>query len=359
MIRGYAAFEAGLVLKPFEYKARELGAHDVEVEIHYSGICHSDLHAINGEWGPVVEPVIPGHEIVGVVAAVGSDVKKFKVGDSAAVGPQVLSCGACGECRKTSTQFCTEKAKVFLYNFSLRYPAGELAHGGYARGIRAHEQFVHRLPEGLPMEAAAPLLCAGATVFRPLRENKVGPGSRVGVIGIGGLGHLAIQFAAKMGAAEVVAISSSQRKAAEASALGATKYLNSSDAAAMAAAAGSLDLILMTASFALDWNAYFNLLAPNGSFVFLGAPGGASVQIPVMSFIMKGIRVSGSLIGSADETQATLDFAAKHGVLPWVHVTALDNVNAAVQLAYKNELPEGKYRIVLSVKEGSEQLSKM
>lgn len=335
---GYASHGHGKPLEKWSYVPRPLGADDVEVAISHCGICHSDIHTLDSGWGPTTYPVIVGHEIVGKVTAVGPNVKKLKVGDRAAVGAQVWSCQQCKDCHNGHEPHCP--SMVFTYN--AKYQDGQTAYGGYADRVRVDSSYTFKVPDGLDSAEAAPLLCAGVTVFAPIHRLGVKKGTRVGVVGIGGLGHYAIQFAAKLGA-EVTAISSGDRKKDDAAKLGAHKYINFSDKAQVSAASRSLDVLLSTVSSATDLDSYISLLDTNGDFVLLGAPENPISFYP-FSIIGKRIRFSGSLIGSPKEIELTLEFAVKHNIKSWIEIKPIDQVNEAIESVRQGK---PRFRIVL------------
>ena len=265
-IQGLAAHAAGAELLPFRYDPGELGAQEVEIGITHCGICHSDLHLISNDWGISQYPFIPGHEIVGTVTGIGSQVRSLKVGQRVGLGWQSNSCGQCEWCSRGLENLCPYQEATCVHR-----------HGGYASGVRANARFVSPIPDALPSEQAAPLLCGGITVYSPLRDHGVNPSSRVGVIGIGGLGHIAIQFAKVFGA-EVIAFSTSTSKEEEARSLGAHHFVNSRESKAMKDVAGSLDFILNTANADQDWNVYIQALRPTGTLCFVGIPPSATTS---------------------------------------------------------------------------------
>ncbi|ARU63784.1 alcohol dehydrogenase [Tumebacillus avium] len=329
---------------PFEkttMERRELRPHDVLIEIQYSGICHSDIHSAHGEWGGGMFPMVPGHEIAGVVAAVGAEVTKFAVGDRVGVGCFVDSCGECEYCLSGEEQYCT-KGVVSTYN-SLDYD-GNPTYGGYSQKIVVTEGFVVRIPDGLPMDAASPLLCAGITTFSPLKHWKAGPGKKVAIVGMGGLGHLAIQFAHALGA-EVTVLSRSLDKQAEALSFGADQYFATSDKETFKSLAGRFDLILNTVSANLPVDAYLSLLRVDGTLVNVGAPSERD-QYHVFSLIMGRRSIAGSLVGGIRETQEMLDFAAEHGIVPQIEVISADQVDEAYERVLKSDV---RYRFVIDI----------
>jgi uncharacterized zinc-type alcohol dehydrogenase-like protein len=331
---GYAAHSSDAHMVPYHFERRDLRANDVAIEILFSGICHSDLHTVNGDWGPQPYPLVPGHEIVGRVLEVGPEVKSYKVGDHVGVGCMVDSCQACDQCDHGEEQYC-RNGMTPTYGAKDRI-SGEITQGGYSKHIVVREEFVLRIPEGLDMSRAAPILCAGITTFSPLRTWNIGEGSRVGVIGLGGLGHMAVKLAVAMGA-EVTVLSRSSKKEAEAKELGAKGILASSDEDAMAKATASMDLIIDTVPVEHDVSPYASLLDVDGTLVIVGQVG------PMHGFnsvpmIFGRRRVAGSLIGGVKETQEVLDFCAKHNILPVCEVIRPDEVNDAYRVMEKGDI---------------------
>ena len=322
---GYAAESAGAELKPFHFNRRDLRPNDVAIEILYSGICHSDLHTVNGDWGEQPYPLIPGHEIVGRVTAIGADVKKYQVGENVAVGCMVDSCQNCDQCEQGDEQFC-RNGLTATYGSRDRL-SGEVTQGGYYKNIVVREEFVLKVPESLSLETAAPILCAGITTYSPLKAWKVGPGTRVGVIGLGGLGHMAVKLAVAMGA-EVTVISRSKDKQENAKAIGATGILCSKDQDEMQKAANSFDFILDTVPVKHDFNTYMPLLDVDGSLVLVGQIGPME-EIMTVPLVFGRRRIAGSLIGGIAETQEVLDFCAQHGIHPECKMINIDQVNQA------------------------------
>ena len=322
---GYAAHDSEKPLEPYHFERRALRDEDVSIEILYCGVCHSDLHTAENDWGWTQYPVVPGHEIVGRVLEVGSGVTKYKVGDNVAVGCMVDSCLSCDQCHHGEEQFCRE-GMVGTYSGKDRI-SGELTQGGYSKHIVVREEFVLSVPEGLDLAKCAPILCAGITTYSPLRTWNVGPGSRVGVIGLGGLGHMAIKIAAAMGA-HVTAISRSDKKKQQVLSYGAKDLLVSSDEAAMQAHANQFDVIINTIPVKHDFTPYIPLLDIDGTQVLVGQVGelAESNSVPLL---MGRRRVAGSLIGGIAQTQEILDFCALHNILPEVEMIKMDQINHA------------------------------
>lgn len=333
---GYAAFSNDAHMKPYHFERRDLRANDVAIEILYCGVCHSDLHTVNGDWGPQPYPLIPGHEIVGVVTAIGDDVKNYKVGQNVAVGCMVDSCQDCDQCHNHEEQFC-RNGMTPTYGAPDRI-SGDTTQGGYSKHIVVREEFVLNVPEGMDLAKTAPILCAGITTFSPLRTWGVKQGTRVGVIGLGGLGHMAVKLAAAMGA-EVTAISRSNKKEAEAKAMGAKDILVSTDEDAMKAAANSFDLIIDTAPVKHDVGHYAPLLDIDGTIVIVGQVGPME-ELMTPPLVMGRRRVAGSLIGGIKETQEVLDFCAEHGIYPDCQMIKMDEINGAFETLAKGDLAQ-------------------
>jgi len=322
---GYAAHSENTELAPYHFERRELRPNDVAIDITYCGVCHSDLHTVNGDWGPQPYPLVPGHEIVGIVSAVGSEASKYKVGDKVAVGCMVDSCQECDHCHDGEEQYC-RNGMTPTYGVPDR-KTGDITQGGYSKHIVVREEFVLRIPENLDMSRAAPILCAGITTYSPLRTWKVTKGSRVGVIGLGGLGHMAVKLAVAMGA-EVTVISRSNNKETQAKEIGAKGILVSSDQQAMQQAASSLDLIIDTVPVKHDINIYVPLLDLDGTLTIVGQIG--PLEEPMtLPLVLGRRRVAGSLIGGITETQELLDFCAEHQVYPECETIKMEQINDA------------------------------
>lgn len=339
---GYAANAKASPLKPHVFERRELRPNDVCMEVLYCGICHSDMHMVNDDWGMAVFPMVPGHEIIGRVTAVGTDVKKYKVGDNVAVGCMVDSCMVCDQCRNGEEQLCREFAT--LTYCSCDRIDGSITQGGYSKHLVAREEFVLRVPDGLDLSKAAPLLCAGITTYSPLRTWQVGPGSRVGVVGLGGLGHMAVKLASAMGA-DVTVISRSASREAEAKRLGADHLLVSSDQDAMAQAANSFDLIIDTVPVKHDINPYTLLLDVDGTLCIVGQVG-PTPEFDSTPLLFGRRRIAGSPIGGIAETQEMLNFCAKKNVLPDCEMISIQDVNDAYARLAKSDV---KYRFVIDM----------
>ena len=338
---GYAAHDKSSPLVPFSFERREPGPKDVVVEIAYSGICHSDIHQVRDEWANAMYPMVPGHEIVGHVTAVGAEVTKFKVGDLAGVGVTVETCMECENCKAGAEPYCL-KGMVGTYN--AKDYAGNMTYGGYADNIVAPEHYVYSISPKLDLAGVAPLLCAGITTWSPLRHWKVGPGMNVGVVGLGGLGHMALKFAHSLGA-HVVQFTTSAGKADDAKKLGADEVVVTKDANDMAKHAGSLDFIVDCVSAPHDLNAYLNLLRLNGTLCLVGLP---EVPLPVGAFSMVTNRrsLSGSMIGGMQETQEMLDYCAEKNIVADIELTTVDKLDEAYARVVKGDV---KYRFVIDM----------
>jgi uncharacterized zinc-type alcohol dehydrogenase-like protein len=340
---GYAAQSKTAPLAPFHFDRRDPGPNDVAIAIDFCGICHSDIHQVRGEWGRELYPMVPGHEIVGHVTAVGSEVTRFKVGDRAAVGVIVESCMHCDNCKASLEVYCSDGGAVDTYNAVLRN--GERTYGGYADSIVTPEHFVHTLSPTVDMAATAPLLCAGITTYSPLRHWKVGPGMKVGVVGLGGLGHLGLKFAHAFGA-HVIQFTTSESKVEDAKKLGADEVIISKDADAMARHAGSFDFILDCVSAPHDMNAYLNLIRLDGTLCLVGLPDQPLTVAP-FSLLANRRSLAGSAIGGMKETQEMLDFCAEHNIVSDIELIGYDKLPEAYERVIKGDV---KYRFVLDGK---------
>ena len=340
---GYAARDAKSPLAPFTFERRALRPSDVRIEILYTGVCHSDLHTARNDWGGTKYPVVPGHEIIGRVTAVGDNVTKFKVGDLAGVGCLVDSCQDCASCAEGLEQYC-EKGFVLTYNGKDK-ESGERTYGGYADAIVVTESFVLHVPKNLDLKAVAPLLCAGITTYSPLRHWKVQAGQKVGIIGLGGLGHMGVKFAHALGA-KVVVITTSPGKEADARRLGADEVLISKDAAAMKKHASSFDFILNTVPVGHDINPSVGRLTRDAAMVNGGAIDPLKGNVNSGALIFARRTVAGSLIGGIAETQEMLDFCGEHNVVSDVEMIDMQSINEAYERMLKSDV---KYRFVIDM----------
>ncbi|MFB6466806.1 NAD(P)-dependent alcohol dehydrogenase [Cytobacillus sp. Hz8] len=330
--------------KPFheaEIKRRDLDLHDVLIEIKYAGICHSDIHTAHGEWGEVNYPLVPGHEIAGIVTEVGAEVTKFKIGDRVGVGCMVDSCGECENCRKGEEQYCL-KGNVPTYAGVDKY--GEPTQGGYSTHIVVTEGFVVRIPDSIELDAAAPLLCAGITTFSPLNHWGAGPGKKVAIVGMGGLGHMAVQIAHAMGA-EVTVLSQTLKKKDDGLKLGADHYYATSEPETFEKLAGTFDLMINTVSAKINLNQYLGLLTLDGTLVNVGAPA-EPLSLNVINLIGHRRSFAGSMIGGIRETQEMLDFCAKHNIVPKIEVISADQIDEAYKRVLASDV---KYRFVIDI----------
>ncbi|MDB5661181.1 MAG: Alcohol dehydrogenase zinc-binding domain protein [Cypionkella sp.] len=339
---GFAAHSASSNLAPFNFTRRAPRPNDVVMEILYCGVCHSDLHWAHNDWGWTTFPAVPGHEIVGRVIEVGAAVTKHQIGDHVAVGCMVDSCQHCDQCQKGEEQLCRE-GSTGTYGGTDRITK-DMTYGGYSKHLVVREEFVLRMPDGLDISKAAPLLCAGITTWSPLRTWKVGPGSRVGVIGLGGLGHMAVKLAAGLGA-HVTVVSRTADKAADAKALGAAGMLLSTDANAMTDAANAFDLIIDTVPIKHDLQPYLPLLDVDGTLVIVGQVG-PMAELSTVPLLMGRRRIAGSPIGGIRETQEMLDFCAENNILPEVEMIRMDEINAAFARMEKSDV---RYRFVVDM----------
>lgn len=339
----WAAQDAKSKLAPFEYQPRELRDHDVQIEVLFCGVCHSDLHQARNEWKNTVFPVVPGHEIVGRVTAVGGHAKKYKVGDLVGVGCLVDSCRTCDSCKEDLEQFC-ENGFTGTYNGKDRV-TGDITYGGYSTQVVVTEDFVLRIPENLDPAAAAPLLCAGITTFSPLNHWGVGPGKKVGIVGLGGLGHMGVKIAHAMGA-HVVLFTTSPSKIEDGKRLGADEVVISKDPEQMAAQANSFDFILNTVAAQHDLNPFINLLRRDGTMTLVGVPEHDHPAPQVVNLVFKRRSVAGSLIGGIKETQEMLDFCGKHNITSDIEMIKIDQINEAYERMLKSDV---KYRFVIDI----------
>ena len=342
-VRGYAAHSATSALGLFSFVRRDPRPNDVAIEIEFAGVCHSDLHTVRGDWGVPRYPVVPGHEIIGRVTAVGADVTRFTVGQRVGVGCMVDSCQHCPACAQGLEQYC-ENGMTGTYNDVDRHD-GTSTQGGYSERIVVSEQFVVNVPEHLDPAGAAPLLCAGITTWSPLRHWKVGPGSKVAVVGLGGLGHMALKLAKAMGA-EVTLFSRSPGKEADAQRLGASHVVISTDPAQMKAVRGQFDLIIDTVPYVHELNPYVSTLAVSGTLVLVGYLGPLEEMLNTAPMVMGRKSVAGSVIGGIAETQEMLDFCGQHGITADIERIDIGSVNDAYERMLKSDV---KYRFVIDI----------
>jgi alcohol dehydrogenase (NADP+) len=339
IVSAYAATSATEPLTKTTITRRDPGPHDVAIEIKFSGICHSDIHTVWAEWGEPAYPVVPGHEIAGIVTAVGPAVTRYQVGDRVGVGCFVDSCRECASCRAGLEQYC-ERGMIGTYNAVGR--DGQPTQGGYSGAIVVDQNYVLRIPDTISLDAAAPLLCAGITMYSPLRHWDAGPGKRIAIIGLGGLGHMGVKLAAAMGA-DVTVLSQSLKKLEDGLRLGASEYYATSDPDTFTKLARSFDLIINTVSANLDLGAYLDLLSVDGTLVEVGIPEQPMV-VPAVQLVGARRNLSGSMIGGIAETQEMLDFCAEHGVTPEIEVIAPDYINEAYQRVLASDV---RYRFVI------------
>jgi alcohol dehydrogenase (NADP+) len=340
--KGFAAQTATTPLAPFSFERRELSQKDVLIDILYCGVCHSDIHQVRDEWGGSIFPMVPGHEIVGRISKIGSAVTNFKVGDLAGVGCFVDSCRTCASCKEGLEQYC-EQGMVGTYN-SLERDRKTPTYGGYSSKIVVDESYTLHVSEKLSLDRVAPLLCAGITTYSPIMHWKIGKGHQVAVLGLGGLGHMAVKLAASLGS-EVTVLSTSKSKEKDAKALGAHNFALTSDQSVLKSLKGKFDFILDTVSAQHDLNLYLSLLKRDGTLIVVGAPPEAQ---PLSHFSLIGGRkkIGGSLIGGIKETQEMLDYCAKHNIMSDVEVIPIQKINEAYQRMLKNDV---KYRFVIDM----------
>ncbi|MDH2907713.1 MAG: NAD(P)-dependent alcohol dehydrogenase [Candidatus Nitrosotalea sp.] len=341
-VQGYAAQSAKATLVPYSFERRELGDNDVLVEIQYCGICHTDIHQVGDEWGGSIFPMVPGHEITGIVSKTGSKVTRYKIGDKVGVGCFVNSCRKCDACKKNLEQYCTD-GMITTYNGTEK--DGTITQGGYSNRIVVDENYVLRIPDSLPLDKAAPLLCAGITLYSPLMHWKAGPGKKVAIIGLGGIGHMGVKIAHALGA-EVTVLSHSLKKQEDGKKLGADYFYATSNPETFEKLKGHFDLIINTVSAELDWNQYLELLALDGSMVVVGIP---EKQTSVGAFpLVAGRRsLAGSLIGGIKETQEMLDFCAKNNIASEIELIPIQKVNEAYKRILNSDV---RYRFVIDIK---------
>lgn len=337
----YAAVTAKAPLTPFSFERREPREHDVVIDILYCGICHSDIHQTRAEWGDAIFPMVPGHEITGVVSRVGAQVSHYQVGDRVGVGVFVDSCRHCEECRNHLEQYCSGGT---IWTYNSRETDGAPTYGGYSDTIVVDEAYVLRMPENLSLDAAAPLLCAGVTLYSPLKHWEAGPGKKVAIVGMGGLGHIGVKIAHAMGA-EVTVLSHSLKKEADGRRLGADRFFATSDSQTFTRLQKSFDLIVNTVSADIDWNAYLKLLKVDGAMVMVGLPGH---DVPVSAFALTDGRrsLAGSSIGGIQETQEMLDFCSAHSIACDIECIPIQQVNEAYERVLKSDV---RYRFVIDM----------
>lgn len=340
--KAYAAQSPGAPVAPWQFEHRDVRPHDIQIEILYCGVCHSDLHQVNNDWFPGIFPMVPGHEIVGKVVSVGNHVKKFKVGDLAAVGCMVDSCQVCENCKADLEQYCLE-GNTQTYNSMGR--DGVPTYGGYSSTIVVREEFVLSVSDKLSLAATAPLLCAGITTYSPLRHWKVGKGHKLAVLGLGGLGHMGVKFGVAFGA-EVTVLSTSADKEKDAKALGAHHFVVTKDAAQVEAVKGSFDFILDTVSAKHDLHLYLSLLRTNGVHICVGAPSDP-YQLSAFPLLIGRKSVAGSGIGGIKETQEMLDFCAENNIVSDIELIDIKDINTAYERMLKGDV---RYRFVIDMK---------
>ena len=341
----FAAFDPSTPLGPFSLERREPGPTDVQIDILYCGVCHSDLHTAKAEWGGTVYPCVPGHEIVGRITAVGADVKGFAVGGLAAVGCMVDACRTCDSCRAGLEQYCDRSATVYTYNSKDPHGAGPVTYGGYSSRIVVDQTFCLRISEKLPLAAVAPLLCAGVTTWSPLRHWGAGPGKKVGVVGLGGLGHMGVKLSHALGA-HTVMFTTSPAKAEDARRLGADEVVISTDAATMKKHASSFDLILDTAAASHDLDAYTVLLRRDATLALMGVPQYPHPSPSVGKLLNKRRSIAASLIGGIRETQDMLDFCAEHNLVSDIEIIPIQQINEAYARMLRSDV---RYRFVIDM----------
>jgi uncharacterized zinc-type alcohol dehydrogenase-like protein len=338
--RGYTALSSGSALVSYEFERRDLGAHDVALDIKYAGICHSDIHQVAEEWGPAIFPMVPGHEIAGIVTSIGSAVTKFSVGDKIGVGVFVDSCRTCSSCTKGLQQYCVE-GMTGTYN-GLERDGKTVALGGYSNNFVINQDYAVHIPDNLPLEGVAPLLCAGITLYSPIKHWNVGPGMKVAVMGLGGLGHMGVKFAVAMGA-EVTVLSHSPSKKADALAMGAHHFVSTKDPESLNSLAKTFDLILNTVSAELEIGDYLNLLKLDGTLVVIGLPG-KPYQVHVGTLLNGRRSIAGSMIGGIAEMQEMLNYCGQKSIVSDVEVIQASYINEAYKRTVASDV---KYRFVI------------
>lgn len=342
--KGYAALNHDTPLEPFQFERREVTATDVQIEILYCGVCHSDIHQVRNEWGNSTFPMVPGHEIVGKVVKVGNKVGKFKIGDTVGVGCMVDSCRQCPDCQEGLEQFCNHT--VFTYNSPDPHCNGKIStYGGYSNQIVVDQDFVLKIAPHLDLAAAAPLLCAGITTYSPLKHWQVGKGQKVGIVGLGGLGHMGVKFAHALGA-RVVLFTTSENKIADGKRLGADEVVISKNPEQMDAHLNSFDFILNTVAASHNLDAYTSLLKRDGTLCLVGVPDHPHPSPTVGNLIFKRRQIAGSLIGGIKETQEMLDFCAEHNITSDIEIIPIQQINQAYERMLKSDV---KYRFVIDL----------
>ncbi len=342
--KGYTVHHSTDQLAPWNFERRDVGANDIHIEILYCGVCHSDIHQVRSEWGPSRYPMVPGHEIVGRIIKIGSGVKKFSVGELAGVGCMVNSCQECSNCKHGYQQYCEKGKTVWTYN-SLELDGKTPTYGGYSNQIIVNEDFVLHVSKNLPLDGVAPLLCAGITTYSPLRKWKIGKEHRVGVLGLGGLGHMAVKFAFAFGA-EVTMLSTSSHKEADAKKLGAHHFCLTTDQQQVRSLKNYFNFIIDTVSAPHDYNMYLKMLRTNGVHICVGIPP-TPIQL-TGSFLLGNSRtITGSSIGGIPETQEMLDFCAQHKIVSDIEIVKIDYINEAYERILKSDV---KYRFVIDMK---------
>jgi uncharacterized zinc-type alcohol dehydrogenase-like protein len=340
--RGYAATDKSGRLTPWTFERRSVGDDDILIDIKFSGVCHSDIHTVRGEWGDQRYPLVPGHEIAGVVTAIGKNVTKFKIGDQAGVGCMVDSCGTCASCKKGEEQYCDNKATVMTYGTPDKTSPSGITQGGYSTNIVVKSNFAILIPKEMPLREAAPLLCAGVTTYSPLMKAKITNGMKVGVAGIGGLGHVAIKLAVSKGA-KVYAFTTSADKAADIKGFGAKEVIVVDDINKLKAYAGILDYMISTSPQDYDLGAYSSMVKPDGYYTQVGLPAG-KISFNNFAFVNNRVNFNGSLIGGIAETQEVLDYCAAHKVYPVVQTVKAQDLN---QVYEKVVNKQARYRYVI------------
>jgi alcohol dehydrogenase (NADP+) len=337
----YAAHQAKAPLAPYSFERRSPGDHDVAIDIHYCGICHSDIHTVRDEWGEQQYPLVPGHEIVGVVKSIGAKVTKFKVGELVGVGCMVDSCRQCTSCQEGLEQYCSQG---LVGTYGSKLADGSMTQGGYSTHIVVNENYVLRMPSNLPLAVSAPLLCAGITLYSPLAHWKAGPGKKVAIVGLGGLGHMGVKIAHAMGA-EVTVLSHTEKKKEEALRMGAKNFYATSQDETFEKLRSEFDLIINTVSAEIDWNAYLRLLKRDGTMVILGLPEKA-IPVHAFSLILGRKKLAGSVIGGIKETQEMLDFCGKHNITCDIELIPPQKINEAYERVINSDV---RYRFVIDI----------